>query len=126
MSSRLEEMVKLVTADSEESVDDVLALLSPEKHDKEEMQQTFEEVIGYDPINYYDKEGIKLAVDEASERVELSEEVRLQIAKDKEQLADAAFESFDSAKPSAYRHHVDRILEEEGLLESDSEEEEDD
>lgn len=121
--SRLQDILNIITATGEESVDDLLPLLSPEKHEKEEIQQTFQEVIGYDPVNYYDQKGIQEAVDEAAVRVDYAEEVRSEIVKNKEAIAEAAFESYDNGKPGAFRHHVTNILREEGIL--DPEEDED-
>lgn len=121
--SRLKEIVAIVTASGEESVDDLLTLLSPEKHEKAEVQQTFEEVVGYDPTNYYDKKGIEDAVDEASVRMDYPEEVRDEIIKNKEAIAGAAFTAFDNGKPGAFRHHVTNVLQEEGILDPEEEDE---
>lgn len=124
--SRLENILAIVTATGEESVDDLLTLLSPEKHEKEEIQQTFEEVIGYDPTSFYDKRGIEDAVDEASVRMDYAEEVRDEIVKNKETIASAAFTAFDNGKPGAFRHHVENTLREEGILDEEENSLEDD
>lgn len=121
--SRLQEILNTITATGEESVDDLLPLLSPEKHEKSEIQQTFEEVIGYDPVDYYDKKGIREAVDDAAVRVDYPEDVRNEIVKNKETIADAAFIAFDNGKPDAFRHHVTNTLREEGILDPDEEDE---
>ena len=73
MATRLEEILSIVTANSEEAVDDFLVIAHPENHEKEEIQETFEEVIGYDPLSYFDKKELGEKLDSMIENHETPE-----------------------------------------------------
>ena len=75
MANRLNEIIAIVNANSEEDVSDLLTLMSPDNTPKEEIQETFEEVIGYDPLSYFDKKELGEKLDSMIENHETPEDV---------------------------------------------------
>lgn len=107
---RLEEILQIVSANSEESVDDVLTLLSPDALPKEEIQETFEEVLGYDPTTYYDIKDIHNRIDKIMEEADIPEEVSDFLASDKQLVAQESFDVFEENKPKYFDESISQVI----------------
>ena len=112
MATRLEEILSIVTANSEEAVDDFLVIAHPENHEKEEIQETFEEVIGYDPLSYFDKKELGEKLDSMIENHETPEDVAEDLADQKDEIVDAAYEIFDDSKSDYLDEALNEAIEE--------------
>ena len=106
---RLEEILKIVNANSEESIDDVLTLLSPDAVSKEEIQETFEEVLGYDPTTYYDIKDIHDRIDKIMD-ADIPEEVVDFLASDKQLVAQESFDVFEENKPKYFDESISQVI----------------
>ena len=106
---RLEEILQIVSANSEESVDDVLTLLSPDALPKEEIQETFEEVLGYDPTTYYDIKDIHDRIDKIMES-DIPEEVVDFLSSDKQLVAQESFDVFEENKPRYFDESISQVI----------------
>lgn len=60
---RFRDLLDIVTANSDDNVDDYLELLQPDQSNRYEMGAKFESTIGYDPITYYDRRELERMVD---------------------------------------------------------------
>ena len=106
---RLEEILQIVGANSEENVDDMLALLSPDALSKEEIQQTFEDVIGYDPTSYYDIKDIHKRIDKIMDS-DVPEEVVDFLSTDKQLVAQESFDIFEDNKPKYFDEAIAEVV----------------
>ena len=106
---RLEEILKIVNANSEESIDDVLTLLSPDAVSKEEIQETFEEVLGYDPTTYYDIKDIHDRINKIMD-ADIPEEVVDFLASDKQLVAQESFDVFEENKPKYFDESISQVI----------------
>ena len=61
--SRFRDLLDIVTANSDENVDDYLELLQPDAVNRYEMGAKFETTIGYDPITYFDRKELNRMID---------------------------------------------------------------
>ena len=109
-SARLKQILDIITTNSEESIEDFLIMSDPDSHSREELQETFEEVLGYDPITHYDRQGMSEIADEIAGDVETSEEVSEYIKESKDELLDEALENFEADKPDYYKKAVEDVL----------------
>lgn len=110
--NRLEEILQIVSANSEEAVDDFLTLLSPEKSSKEEIQSTFEDVVGYDPTSYFDKQAIGEKLDGIAESNETPEETSSYIKDNRDDAIQEAYDAFEESKPAFFDSVINDVLEE--------------
>lgn len=106
---RLEEILQIVSANSEESIDDVLTLLSPDALPKEEIQETFEEVLGYDPTTYYDIKDIHDRIDKIMD-ADIPKEVSDFLASDKQLVAQESFDVFEENKPKYFDESISQVI----------------
>ena len=112
MANRLNEIIAIVNANSEEDVSDLLTLMSPDNTPKEEIQETFEEVIGYDPLSYFDKKELGEKLDSMIENHETPEDVEEDLADQKDEIVDAAYEIFDDSKSDYLDEALNEAIEE--------------
>ena len=112
MANRLNEIIAIVNANSEEDVSDLLTLMSPGNTPKEEIQETFEEVIGYDPLSYFDKKELGEKLDSMIEDRETPEDVAEDLADQKDEIVDAAYEIFDDSKSDYLDKALNEAIEE--------------
>ena len=112
MANRLNEIIAIVNANSEEDVSDLLTLMSPDNTPKEEIQETFEEVIGYDPLSYFDKKELGEKLDSMIEDRETPEDVVEDLADQKDEIVDAAYEIFDDSKSDYLNEALNEAIEE--------------
>lgn len=112
MANRLNEIIAIVNANSEEDVSDLLTLMSPGNTPKEEIQETFEEVIGYDPLSYFDKKELGEKLDSMIENHETPEDVAEDLADQKDEIVDAAYEIFDDSKSDYLNEALNEAIEE--------------
>ena len=124
--SRLEEIINTMKANTDEAFDDVLELLKPENVSKEQLQGTFENVLGYDPVTYHDKKEISAISDEIAADPSTSEEVSEYINSSKEELIDEALEVFETNRQDYLRDSVDTVLNEKFDIQPDDDEGDDD
>ena len=106
---RLEEILQIVGANSEENVDDMLMLLSPDAVSKEEIQQTFEDVIGYDPTSYFDVKEIHNRVDKIM-NTDIPEEVSEFLESDRQLVVQESFEVFEENKPKYFDESIAEVI----------------
>ena len=109
MNSKLNDLLAIVTANSEENVDDFLTLLSPDTTSREEIQQTFEDTLGYDPTSYFDKKDIREKVDDILDG-DIPEHVQDYIASDKDAVVDEAFDKFDENRSDYLDEALNTVL----------------
>lgn len=112
MANRLNEIIAIVNANSEEDVSDLLTLMSPDNTPKEEIQETFEEVIGYDPLSYFDKKELGEKLNSMIEDRETPEDVAEDLVNQKDEIVDAAYEIFDDSKSDYLDEALNEAIEE--------------
>lgn len=112
MATRLEEVLAIANATSEESVDDVLTLLHPDSHKKEEIQESFEEVIGYDPTSYFDRKELDEMLESIRDDIGTPSDVKDYITNNKEELVTETYNQFDSDRLEHLRDAVNKVLKE--------------
>lgn len=112
MANRLNEIIAIVNANSEEDVSDLLTLMSPDNTPKEEIQETFEEVIGYDPLSYFDKKELGEKLNSMIEDRETPKDVAEDLADQKDEIVDAAYEIFDDSKSDYLDEALNEAIEE--------------
>lgn len=120
--SRLNEILTIVTANSEEDVDDLISLLTPDSCDAGELGETFESVIGYDPISYYDKKRLESLIDDIKDNGDTPEDVSEYINSSKEELVNDAYDDFDDHRDEYLEQSLNRVIEDKtgfDLLDSD-------
>lgn len=61
--SKLSEFLLATTADSEDSIDDLLMIMSPKDADASELGLAFTNELGYNPITYFDEKSINDSLD---------------------------------------------------------------
>lgn len=111
--SRLKEILDIVTANGEEAVDDLMQLMRPEEYNRDDMGQTFEDTIGYDPTSYYDKKDIKEQIREFQDEESVPDEVYEYLRSDT--IEEDAYEKFDDVRMDHVRNVVvDTVLDETG------------
>ena len=108
-----EEMLKFLgaaaTADSEADLDPVLSLFNP-VDSRKEMGEKFEETLGYNPITHYDFRDVLAAVDSVS--IQISDEGRLVIENQIEDIAKRAMELLEGARETHINRAVVQALQE--------------
>ena len=109
-NTRLEQILDIVNANSEEAVDDLLTLLHPEDHTKEEIQESYEEVVGYDPTSYFDKQEIDEIICSIRDDVGTPSDVVEYITHEKEELIKESYEHFESDKLEHLSDAVNKVL----------------
>ena len=102
MSERLKQVLDIVTSNSDEAIDDLLELMSPEDHTREEMGQTFEDTLGYDPTCYYDKKQLGQIADDIADDPATPSGVVDAINDGKEDLIESAYNIFADGRDSAF------------------------
>lgn len=95
MSARLDEICKIVSANTDDAIDDLIDLMKPESMSREEMRSNFESVVGYDPISYHDKKEISDSVHALRDIVVLSEKQEDVLAENHEEIVNDAYDRFN-------------------------------
>lgn len=101
MSTRLEELCKMVSADSEDAIDDILDLLKPADMTREEMSVNFEQAVGYDPISYHDKKELTNSVNALRDTDILTPEEEDFLMEKSTVVVDEAYDRFNGSYRSA-------------------------
>lgn len=96
MATRMEDILAIVTANSDEAVDDFLVLTHPENSSKEEIQETFEEVLGYDPTSYFDYGTLRVMLENMKNSEDIPRDVIEVLESDEEEILKEAYEKFDA------------------------------
>lgn len=112
MSGTLENVLQIVSATSDQSFSDLVDLMKPEDFSREEMQETYEETLGYDPTTYFDRRDIETIVDKIVDDVNTPDEALGYIEDQKESIVDDAFEQFDSNREVFLQASVEQVIEE--------------
>jgi hypothetical protein len=112
MARRLEEMLAIVGANSDENLDDFVDLMRPEKFSRAEMQQIYEETIGHDPTSFFDKKEMGDMADQIASYPETPQEAVEVITNSKRELVESAYKIYDQNRPSYLRTSVEDALEE--------------
>ena len=126
MATRLEEILSIVTANSEEAVDDFLVIAHPENHEKGEIQETFEEVIGYDPTSYFDYDTLKVLLENMKNSGELPKDVIEVIESDTDEILKEAYDKYDSDRSIYLQDALNYAIEEKTGFNPGMEDEDDD
>ena len=127
--SRLNEIIQIVTANSEESVDDLLTMLAPDNTIKEEMKETYEGVLGYDPISYYDKKELSEKVDTIIDSKDTPEDTASYLVDNKEDVISDSYDIFDANRSDYLEDVLNDVIEDRtgyNPSSGDSDEEDDD
>ena len=104
MADRLKQILDIAKANSEDAFEDIIDLMKPEGKNRYEMGETFEEVLGYDPITYYDKQQLGKIADEISLDPMTPSEI-VDYLKDKEQrvsVINRAYEIFEEERDETF------------------------
>lgn len=112
--SRLNDLLNIVTANSEENIDDFLELLKPDNKSTEEMGSIYEETIGYDPITYFDKVSLNNMIDIIKDLPETPEAVVEALDDSRTEIIESAFNIFNENKidtflPAALEEAIEEI-----------------
>lgn len=118
--SRLKEILDIVTANSEEDIDSLLDMMSPQNFERSEMSEVFESNIGYDPISYYDKKRLVEMVEELEVSPDISEDVSELIKDSRESIVDEAYEVFDDNRDEYLKKSLDHVVEDKYGYEPDT------
>ncbi len=94
MSARLDEICKIVLANTDDAIDDLIDLMKPESMSREEMRSNFESVVGYDPISYHDKKEISDSVHALRDTDVLSEKQEDVLTENHEEIVNDAYDRF--------------------------------
>lgn len=96
MATRMEDILAIVTTNSDEAVDDFLTLMNPDNSTKEEIQETFEEVIGYDPTSYFDYGTLKVMLENMKHSDDIPKDIIDVLESEEDEIIKEAYEKFDS------------------------------
>lgn len=111
MSTRLEELCKMVSADSEDAIDDILDLLKPADMTREEMSVNFEQAVGYDPISYHDKKELSGSVEALRDTDILTPEQEDYLKEKSMVVVDEAYDRFNTSyRPTALNDALTETL----------------
>ena len=120
MNGTLENVLQILSATSDQSFDDLADLMKPEDHSREEMQETYEETLGYDPTTYFDKRDMKNIINRLASDENTPDEALDYIKNQEETLLDEAFEQFDSGRGVFLQAAVEQVIEEATGVEIDA------
>lgn len=112
MATRMEDILAIVTANSDEAVDDFLVLTHPETSSKEELQETFEETLGYDPTSYFDYATLRVMLDNMKNNEDVPKDVIETIESEQEDIIKEAYDKFDSDRNIHLQEALDYAIEE--------------
>ena len=101
-NTRLSEILQIVTANSEEAVDDLLEIMRPHEVTREEMGVMLENTIGYDATSYYDKKTINDILDDIEADPNTPTEVVSHIESNREDIVDQAYRVFEDGRDVAF------------------------
>lgn len=102
----LKEFIDIVTANSEEDVNKLLTILNPTT--EQEMSPVYEEVLGYNPIYYFDR---KTAEDFVDRIIPLAPIQAAQILKDKkEEIIDSSIRIFKDGRQNFVEGIVEEVV----------------
>jgi len=112
MNGTLENVLQIVSATSDQSFEDLVDLMRPEDHSREEMQETYEETLGYDPTTYFDRRDMKDIVERIADDPNTPDEALGYIKDQGDDLIDDAFDQFDSSREVFLQAAVEQVIEE--------------
>lgn len=112
MNGTLENVLQIVSATSDQSFEDLADLMRPEDHSREEMQETYEETLGYDPTTYFDRRDMKDIVERIADDPNTPDEALGYIKDQGDDLIDDAFDQFDSSREVFLQAAVEQVIEE--------------
>lgn len=98
MSERFNQILDIVSANSDESLDDFIDLMKPQEHTREEMGAILEDTIGYDATSYYDKHQLKVIAESIAGDPETPEVVSNYLTDSLDDAVDAAYEIFEEVR----------------------------
>lgn len=112
-NSYLASIIEIVSANSEESVDNMLCMLDPESHDRDELGSLSEDVLGYNMITFHDKQYLTDKLHDIMDQID--ESVKNQIASNIESLVDEAYDNFSSSRDTSLNMALARALSDYGI-----------
>ena len=102
MSKLLDYMVRCSNATYDDAVDDLLRMADPTNYDsQDEMEDHFEECLGYNPLTYFDKKFIEEQFDEVIASAPYS--VRDQLRTKHDEIIDRTLECIDDVNDTVIR-----------------------
>lgn len=111
--SRMDDLIKIVTASNEEeSFEDLLTLMNPDSHSKEEIQETYEEVFGYDPVTYYDRTALKQMLDHMKLSNDVPNDVLTILEEESDSIIEDAISRFESDREDHLSDALNAVIEE--------------
>lgn len=101
---RFQDLLKIVTANSEENVDDYLELLRPDDYTRSKMGANFESTIGYNPIEYYDIKQLNKMIESILDDKRQPGWVKdkLSVEANKKAAVDRAYEIFSACRDDMF------------------------
>lgn len=120
--SRLDELLQIASANSEEAFNDLADLMSPEKFTKEELSSNMEEALGYDPISYHDKKFMEEYFDKLLDNPDISSADKLSLKDDKEKILSDAYTMYQVDSEGTMMSAVDASCARYGIIIPDNSE----
>lgn len=120
MSGTLENVLQILSATSDQAFDELADLMKPENHSRVEMQETYEEALGYDPTTYFDRRDMKDIVSRIEDDPNTPDAALDYIKDQGDTLIDDAFEKFDSEREVFLQAAVEQVIEEDTGVEIDA------
>ena len=120
--SRLEEVLQIASANSEEAFDDLADIMSPDKFTKEELSSNMEQALGYDPISYHDKRFMEEYFDKLLDSPDISSADKLSMKDDKEKILSDAYAMYQADSEGAMMSAVDASCARYGIMIPDNSE----
>ena len=109
--SRMNELLSIITANSDESIDDLLVMMAPENNSKEEIQETFENLLGYDPTTYFDKKIVNDQIDDITMSNDTPEDIVTSIEDSKEDIINETIDDYENKKHAQLKESLYQVLE---------------
>lgn len=106
----LQNLLDIVTANSEDVIDNFLDLMRPDDFTREEMGVIYEDTVGYDPISYYDKKDMRDYADQIAENPTTPQEVVDYIKESRDELVEEAYSLLDLSRENNIQACVESVI----------------
>lgn len=110
MNGTLENVLQILSATSDQSFDDLVDLLKPDEYSREEMQETYEETLGYDPTTYYDRRDMQAYAERLANDLNTPNEAVDYIKDQGDALIDEAFDQFNDSREVFLQAAVEQVI----------------
>lgn len=101
--TRLEEVLGIVNANSDEAFDDLSDLMKPDDFTRDQLGSAYESAVGYNPITYYEKKELNTSIDALKDTDTLTDHQEDYIDANRGLIVDDAYDRYD-------KHYRSRAL----------------